>query len=150
MDDDRQVETSKRHRLIKRPTLTHVGERAVSTIGFRVVLVEDHLKEHLTSSDHWCTVECLARVMFQKNTKSNCTLVRKRMRYLFTELLKRNLFLVIEYGERGRSTGCKLHTGADEREKQAAQFQLDRFVARKELNAAKLALAERILHAHGD
>jgi hypothetical protein len=101
-------------RVSKRPELTTIGERRVSTLGWRQDLVEDHLKWHLTQlSKKWCGVDCMAKTMFNRNTETNRGAVRKRIAPLFRTLLGRGLFLVIEYdatpGGHGKISACKIY-----------------------------------------
>lgn len=125
-------------KVIKLPTkeLTVIGKKAVSIFGWRHDLAEEHLKWHLSQrTNAWCSVECMARTLFQRNTPTNREGVRKRMGRLFRVLLERGLFLVIEYDfsaeGHGKIMACKLFEKAAGAETQHAIEQIERMRKRK-------------------
>lgn len=135
-------------RVVQPLELTKIGDRSVSARGWRIPLVRQHLEEHGLSE--WCTVECLARTMFQRNTASNREEVRSRVSKAFTTLLDRDgLFMVIDYDKsrsgHGKILAVKLYNATDESEKQAAAEQLDRMARRKELVGERLDRAKALL-----
>jgi hypothetical protein len=85
-------------KVIHRQELTKVGKKTVSSFGFRNDLAEEHLRWHLTQmSNKWCSIDCMARLMFGRASPQNRMGIRKRIRNTFRVLLDRGVFLVIEY-----------------------------------------------------
>lgn len=135
---------------VKRFALTKVGQRSVSLYGYRIDLVEDHLKSHLgrKASKKWCDPSCLAKTMFGRSTETNRDGIRKRTHNAFRALLKRGLFLVIEYGDgraHGKIQAFKLFERAEGVEIQNAAEQLKRMMQRKLINEETLLQAREII-----
>jgi hypothetical protein len=120
-----------------RPALVTIGDRTISVNGWRVPLVLDHLRWHLTQglSGQWCVVPCMADTMFQRRNKSTCEDVRARVGWTFRKLLALNQFVTIDYtGPRGQIKAMKLFdAAAGEIELQAAKRQLERMRGRREV-----------------
>ncbi len=144
-------------KVVKRPELITVGDRKVSTFGWRQDLAEDHLKGHLgQEKKRWCAVECMARTMFGRNTDFNRAAVRKRIAPLFRSLVERGMFLVKEYDDtprgRGKITAFKLYeTETDD--VQATQYalsQVERMRKRGEHNEETLQRAVSILRGQSE
>ena len=127
---------------VQAPKLAQIGERHVSMIGWSLSTVTDHLKTHLVeeeAEEKWCSVDCMARTMFQRKTDANVKRVRERIRGLFRALLEQGEFMVIRYDNapsgRGRILACKLlRSENDEREMASANIQLERMHGRKEVS----------------
>jgi hypothetical protein len=123
-----------------RPTLVTVGERAISTNGWRVPLVEEHLRWHLgqTPRKKWCGIGCMARTMFGRSMATTQAAVRRRIARAFLKLLESGLFLAIEYntgaGSHGEIVAVKLFEPGSTIEAQFAERQLQRMKARREIN----------------
>jgi hypothetical protein len=95
------------------PELVQVNNRAVAIRGWRQDNAVEHLHWHLEQpSEKWCSVECMARTMFQRNTLANRDRVRKRASRLLRYLIGRRELLCIEYAtdkkERGRIKAMKI------------------------------------------
>ena len=138
-------------RVIKRQELTKIGNRHVSACGRHHYLAEEHLDWHLAQamSKKWCSVGCMARTMFQRNTLANRTAVRQRIAPLFKALLKRDKFLVIEYdqSDHGKINACKILEGTDQLEKQYAMSQLERMRKRGQMNEETFQHANEVVGA---
>lgn len=136
-------------RVVNRPQLVTVGDRRVSTVGWRQVLVEDHLKDHLGRlSEKWCDPACMSRTMLGKNTAANRDGVRTRLRGTFHKLLAHGLFLVIDYDENkghGKILAFKIYE-TTAHEEQSARAQLEKM--RRRLNFTE-ATYHRILDVIG-
>lgn len=138
--------------IVRRQELTQVGRKSVSVYGFRHDLMEEHLVWHLTQmSNKWCSVECMARTMFGRNTETNRTGVRKRMANAFRTLLsKRGLLLVIEYDVsptgHGKIKACKLFESGEGAERQYAKHQVERMEQRKQMNEEQVARALSVIN----
>jgi hypothetical protein len=132
-----------------KPELVTVKDRSVSAHGFRHVLMYDHLVEHLGSvRKPWCTIGCMARTMFGRNTDSNRKAMRQRLSAAFRWHLDRDVFLVIEYdqGAHGRANAVKIYSSA-QIEFQFAQDQLEKMLRRREISNARYSKAKQILGA---
>jgi len=132
------IEGTSALKVVKRPELVTVGNRTVSTFGWRYDLAEDHLKWHVGQlSKKWCAVDCMARTMFGRNTESNKTAVRKRIAPLFKSLLEHGQFLVIEYDAtsrgHGKITAFKVYE-TNIQEEQYARSQVERMRKRGKVN----------------
>jgi len=122
--------------------------RQVSIVGYSSKLAIEHLLNHIESpqSKRWCSVACMARTMYGRDTAKNRKAVRKNGRVLFRRMLDRSQFLVIEYGEsHGEILAFKIYEKDVDLEAQAAQLQIDRMSRRQELNAEQMAIAKKIL-----
>jgi hypothetical protein len=121
-------------RVSRMPSLTKVGDRKVSLLGFRVHLAIEHLQDHLVSKNPWCDIGCMARTMFGRNTESNRARIRRSVRLVFKALLDQRVFLVISYDptNHGRIEAMKLYQGGGH-ETEHAMLQLRRMLKRKQL-----------------
>ena len=133
--------------VIHRKELTTVEKKTVSVYGWRQDLAEDHLNWHLTQrSNKWCSVECMARTLFQRNMPSNRAAVRKRIAPLFRGLLARGLLLVIEYDAspdgHGKIKACKFFESGDGSEVEYAKHQVERM---RQRNALSIELSEKAI-----
>jgi len=133
------------------PELIGVGKRTISTHGWRIPLVEEHLRGHSSTglSQKWCSPECLARTFFGRNTQANRASIRRRLSRAFRMLLQHDLFLVIERnahgpGAHGEVIALKLYEG-DAHERAYAAEQVKRMRARRDLTDAQVRHAEQIL-----
>lgn len=124
------------------------GGRTVSTRGFTMAVFEEHLREHESYplSQRWCEVECVARVMWGRNSPSNQRRVRVKMRTAFRVLLTRGLFLLREYeqGAHGKIKNCKLLDMGIESERQYAEAQLKRMRRYREISTVNFERACRV------
>lgn len=135
--------------VIKKPELVEVGTRAVSVHGWRYDLAGEHLKWHVAHKNKACSVECMARTMFSRNTPTNCDRVRKNIAPLFRKMLAAGMFVVIEYDHsptgHGKIKACKIFDveSASEKDRQEAAFQLERMRKRRQVteDAENRALA---------
>jgi hypothetical protein len=124
--------TSAISRIHRKPTLVTVGERAISAHGWRLPLVEEHLRWHLGQgpSKKWCGVECMARTMFQRSSQATREMVRRRIAPAFKDFLGRGLFLTIEYktgpNSHGEIVATKLFESESDLERDFAVHQIDR------------------------
>ena len=132
--------------------LIPIGERTLSTSGFRTVLALEHLRSHLeTRSRQWCAIGCLVRTFEGRNTKKGRQQMRRRLAPLFRAALNEGLFLTIEYEERskgkhGKAVAIKLFsTKHDEKERAYAREQLRRMSARKEITIENFERANQLL-----
>ena len=133
--------------------LAKVGDRHVSMVGWSMATVADHLRTHdieEAPEDKWCSVECMARTMFQRNTEENRQKVRERVRGLFRALLTQGYFMVIAYDEspggRGKIVACRILSDTPtEQEVQAADRQLERMRSRKEVSEELFAQAHALI-----
>lgn len=138
-------------RVAKRAQLTRIGNRAVSTLGYRNDLVEEHLKWHLglTVSKKWCTVSCLATTFFGRNSEANRKEIRGRMARTFKVLLSRGLFLVVEYDAtrdgHGKIVACKLFERHDGLEAEYAHSQIERMRHRRQITEETWQRAMEVL-----
>jgi hypothetical protein len=133
-----------------------VGERAVSPYGFNLILMEGHLKDHPQAlSGAWCTVGCLARTMFARNTEHNRSMVRQRIARARNYFIGKGLYLLVEYephghGHHGEAKAMKFMTttvGVERSlELQYAEEQLERMRKRKELSEENYQKAMAIIH----
>lgn len=126
-------------KVIHRAELAKIGKKSVSIQGYRNDLVEEHLQWHFTQmSNKWCSIECMAKTMFGRNTETNRAGIRKRMAATFRTLLeRRSLFLVIEYDAstdgHGRIKACKLFEDGAGVEGEYALRQIERMTQRRQI-----------------
>ena len=135
------------------PELVEVGTRMISSGGWSVPLLEEHLRVHLGQglSQRWCSVGCLARTFFGRNTPAHREAVRHRLSRAFRLLLlRRDLFLVIEYeqgkGTHGAAVACKLLQTENELERQHARVTLKRMRGNKVKTAEALGISRATLY----
>jgi len=127
-------------KIVRRAELTKIGKKEVSTKGFRIDLMEQHLHGHLKQmSNKWCTVDCLARCMLGRTSETNRVAIRKRIGWAFKALLERyNLFLVIDYdpvpSKHRKIKAVKLYESGMGAEGQYALGQLQRMAARQKMS----------------
>lgn len=128
-------------KIVKQPhELVQVGKKTVSVFGYRNDLAEEHLRWHLTQmSNKWCSVDCMAHVMFGRRSEENRSRVRRRVGQTFKFLLLRSrLFLVIEYddsaGGHGKIKAMKLYEAGSGIEGQYALHQIDRMAQRQQMS----------------
>jgi len=133
-------------KIVAQPALTKIGDRSVSTIGFRTPLALQHLTEDHNETE-WCSPECMGKVMFGRKTARNSESIRKRIPNIVKGFLSKGLFLVVEYNwsKHGQIQAMKIYQGEGGLEKQAAIIQLDRMKRRKELTDANIRAASTIL-----
>jgi len=135
--------------------LVEVGHRHLSVHGWRQRVVEEHLLEHTSAklSERWCSVGCMARIIFGRSSEANRQRVRQRLPRLFRILLNARRFLVIEYSQdrrdHGKAMAFKLlgAEGIEREELHAARYQIDRMARRRELTGELLTIAR---HLAGD
>lgn len=133
------------------PELIAVGDRTLSSHGWRLPLVEEHLHAHLSfgPSRKWCSIDCLARTFFGRNSPTHRDAVRRRLSRAFRVLLTRQVFLVIEYaqgtGAHGEAIACKFYQSDTPDEREYASAQLRRMHQRHDLTKAQVAAAEALL-----
>jgi hypothetical protein len=125
--------------VVRRSELVKIGKKSRSLVGYRSSLVEEHLHWHLSQmSNKWCSVSCMARTIYGRNSEDNCDKIRKHGAAAFKYiLLKSRRFLVIEYDDstkgHGRIKAMKLYEGGDGGEGTHAQFQIDRMESRRQI-----------------
>jgi hypothetical protein len=130
-----------------RPSLVEMNGRQVSQIGFSTYLLEDHLRHHAVQKVRekdaagqrdvvrigtWCSISCLARTMYLRDTPTNRKKARKALPRAFRTLLLRGIFVVFDYEPRIKGHGgsgeikqVKLFDGhGDTVEDQCVRFQL--------------------------
>lgn len=133
------------------PTLVTIGNKTVNVTGsWNALMVIQHLKDHLADLSprkKWCTVECMAKTMFLRNSEDNRGRVRKAVAPTFKKLLKLGMFLAIEYNGSHRAiTAMKIYEesgGANEQK--AAEEQLNRMRARGEVSAMAWGHARQLV-----
>lgn len=123
----------------KHAELVKIGKKAHSVQGYRKDLAEEHLLGHLTQmSNKWCSVDCMARIMFGRNSEENRNKIRKRIGPAFRYLLGHGKFLVIDYDDsrkgRGRIRAMKFFEGGAGAEGQYALHQIERMTARQKMS----------------
>lgn len=124
---------------VRRPDFVVVGKnRNLSTRGWTKDAAEEHLKWHLTQKrDRWCAIECMAKVMFARNTEANRVRVRERIARLAKEVLLHGHWILREYdqSDHGRVKAVKFYEkNISGQEDQAALSQLNRARRRKEVD----------------
>lgn len=145
-------ESSTALRVVKPQHLTKVGTRMISTVGFRVDLVLQHLEWHRLLENprqRWCEVGCLAKTIFHRNDEHNRKCVRSRMARVVRDALDRyQRLVVLEYGDRGthgKIQAMKIYDGGEGLERQCAMHQLDRMRSRRQLTDRMLETALRLM-----
>lgn len=132
--------------------LIEIGKRSISAYGYTNEGVEAHLCWHLTQlpSKKWCSPDCMSRTMFGRNTDNGRRGVRKRIANTFRVLLKRGLFLAIEYDAspsgHGEIMAFKLFENGEGAESQYALAQIERMTRRRKLSEE---MRERALQVIG-
>lgn len=139
MADAIKSDANKQLKVVHRQELAKVGKKTVSVMGYRNDLAEEHLRWHLTKmSNKWCSVDCMARLMFGRASEENRKRVRTRIATTFRWLLDSGLFLVIEYDDspegHGKIKAVKLFESGAGAEGQYAEHQVERMVRRQQLN----------------
>jgi hypothetical protein len=130
--------------------------RFVSTRGYTFAGWLQHMqRQHVIARDEesqWCSMECHTRHLDGRNTPANREKARNRHRRIFKQCLGRDLFLFIQYAQRGngkrgeiervkvRRAGVPLSA----RELQAAREQLYRMLERKDCDEKWYYLACRV------
>lgn len=138
--------------VIKKPELVEIGNRSISVNGWRYDLAEEHIKWHSSHKNKACSVECMARTMFSRNTPTNCDKVRKNMSTLFRRMLDNGMFMLIEYdhspGGRGKIKAAKIfdRENASDKDIAEATYQIERMVKRKQISESKVSKALEILN----
>jgi hypothetical protein len=140
-----------------KPELHKVGERALSTHGFRQDIFEEHLYAHLGTANPWCSMSCAARTFTGRDTKKGRIGIRKRLSRAFNTFLEHGLFLAIEYaprgsGHNGEALAVKLYQPAatDPKQLQHAIEQTERMRRRKLITDDNYAKARTILGLMAD
>lgn len=139
-------------RVIKPQYLTKVGSRLISTVGFRVDLVLQHLEWHRLLENprqRWCTVDCMAKTIYHRKDESNRKRIRERMAKVVRDSLDRyQRLVVLEYADRskhGKIQAMKIYDGGDGLERQCAMFQIDRMRKKRFLTDRMLETAMHLM-----
>lgn len=133
------------------PQLLPVGDRFLSTHGFRSGLFLEHLESHVVAKPkhQWCDMSCATRtVNGGRSTLTGKKQMRQRTAGLFRYLLNKGKFLLIEYsGPRGQISAIKLLDPgfASQAEMDMAQMQLDRMKKRGDIQQHNYVRAQSII-----
>jgi hypothetical protein len=145
-------------RVVSHDEMVKVGTHAISVSGFKLALAIEHLMYHLETKPNqpsypkWCSVGCMARTMFGRDTASNRARIRDRMHKIFKTMLAQGKFLAVEYCEKtgkgakiGQIVACKIYEQASPQEAQYAARQIERMRRRRQLNEELLARANQLI-----
>ena len=133
--------------------LVRIGDQSVSVKGYRMDFFEEHVEDHrfMNESQHWCSPQCMSRVIFGRDSKKNRTEVRKRLPRTFKEMLKRSRFLAIEYaphggGHHGEAIAFRFILPDEEGlAKEWGKLRLRKMQRHLNITQEELAIAERLL-----